>query len=223
MSDTAAAAGPAAAPPEVDERRWWTLAVLCLSLVLVVAAVSGLNVALPTLVDDLDASASQLQWIVDIYALVFAGLLLPAGALGDRFGRKGALQFGLLVFVLASLLAANASSAEQVIITRGLMGVGAAFVMPATLSIITNVFPPHERGRAIAIWAGFAGAGGAIGPVASGFLLDHFWWGAVFFVNVPIALLALGLGAFLVPTSRDPEHRRLDPVGALLSVVALAG
>lgn len=218
---------PATAPPaggtaDADPRRWWTLGVLCLSLVLVVAAVSGLNVALPTLVEQLDASASELQWIVDIYALVFAGLLLPAGALGDRFGRKGALQFGLVVFIGASLLAANASSADQVIITRGLMGVGAAFVMPATLSIITNVFPPQERGRAIAIWAGFAGAGGAIGPVASGILLDHYWWGSVFFVNVPIALLALALGAYLVPTSRDEQHRRLDPVGALLSVVALA-
>jgi EmrB/QacA subfamily drug resistance transporter len=206
----------------VYEKRWMILGVLCLSLVLVVVGNSSLNVALPTLQNDLGASSTQLQWIVDAYAIVFAGLLLPAGALGDRFGRKGALQFGLAVFGLASLLATFAHSANQLIATRALMGFGAAFVMPATLSILANVFPPAERGRAIGIWAGFSGAAAAIGPVLSGFLLEHFSWGSVFVVNVPIVIVALVSGAILVPTSRDPNHGRLDPLGALFSIVALA-
>jgi EmrB/QacA subfamily drug resistance transporter len=221
--------GPAPAPPDtggvdplVYERRWAILGVLCLSLVLVVVGNSSLNVALPTLQESLHASSTQLQWIVDAYAIVFAGLLLPAGALGDRFGRKGALQLGLVVVGLASLLATFADSPNQLIATRAVMGLGAAFVMPATLSILANVFPPSERARAIAIWAGFSGAGAAIGPVLSGFLLGHFWWGSVFFVNVPIVVLALIGGAIMVPTSKDPNHSKLDPVGALFSVIALA-
>jgi EmrB/QacA subfamily drug resistance transporter len=207
--------------PAIYDRRWAILGVLCLSLVLVVVGNSSLNVALPTLQEDLGASSTQLQWIVDAYAIVFAGLLLPAGALGDRFGRKGALQLGLATVGLASLLSTFVDSPNQLIATRALMGLGAAFVMPATLSILANVFPPGERARAIAIWAGFSGAGAAIGPVLSGFLLEHFWWGSVFFVNVPIVLVALISGAILVPTSKDPDHGRLDPIGAGLSVVAL--
>jgi EmrB/QacA subfamily drug resistance transporter len=216
--------GPAGPPidPAVYERRWKILVVLCLSLVLVVVGNSALNVALPTLQRDLLATSTQLQWIVDAYAIVFAGLLLPAGALGDRFGRRGALQLGLVIFGIASLLATLSNSPNQLIATRALMGLGAAFVMPATLSILANVFPPGERARAIAIWAGFAGAGAAIGPVMSGFLLEHFWWGSVFFVNVPIVIVAIAAGAVLVPTSKDPNHGKLDPIGALLSVVALA-
>jgi len=205
----------------IFQRRWKTLAVLCLSLVLVVAGVSSLNVALPAISVALGASGTDLQWIVDSYSLTFAALLLPAGALGDRFGRKGALQFGLIVFSGASLASVFATSPDQLIATRTVMGLAAAFVMPATLSIVTNVFPRHERGKAIAIWAGFAGAGGAIGPVVSGLLLESFWWGSVFFIALPIAALALGLGVFLVPTSVDPEHTKLDPVGAVLSAVGL--
>ncbi|MEI7593137.1 MAG: MFS transporter [Actinomycetes bacterium] len=208
--------------PAVYARRWWILAVLCLSLVLVVVGNSSLNVALPTLQKDLGASSTQLQWIVDAYAIVFAGMLLPAGALGDRFGRKGFLQLGLAIFGIASLLATLAHSPNQLIATRTLMGFGAAFVMPATLSILANVFPPSERARAVGIWAGFSGAGAAIGPVLSGFLLEHFWWGSVFVVNVPIVIVALISGAFLVPTSKDPNHVRLDPIGAMFSIVALA-
>ena len=207
--------------PVIYHRRWIILGVLCLSLVLVVVGNSSLNVALPRLQEDLGASSTQLQWIVDAYSIVFACLLLPSGALGDRFGRKGALQLGLATVGFASLLSTFAHSANQLIATRALMGVGAAFVMPATLSILANVFPPGERARAIAIWAGFSGAGAAIGPVLSGFLLGHYYWGSVFFVNVPIVLLALIAGAILVPTSKDPNHGRLDPIGALLSVVAL--
>src|SRR3954467_9946115 len=145
--------------PLIYQRRWAILGVLCLSLVLVVVGNSSLNVALPTLQKDLGASATQLQWIVDAYSIVFAGLLLPAGALGDRFGRKGALQLGVLTVGIASLLSTFAQSPNQLIATRALMGAGAAFVMPATLSILANVFPPGERARAIAIWAGFSGAG----------------------------------------------------------------
>ncbi|MEA2451489.1 MAG: hypothetical protein QOG04_199 [Actinomycetota bacterium] len=203
------------------DKRWWTLWVLVLSLVIVVVGNTVLNVALPTLVRELHASSSSLQWMVDAYALVFAGLLLTAGALGDRYGRKGALQIGLVIFGAASLVSAFATSPSQIIITRAVMGIGAALVMPATLSILTWVFPPAERGKAIGIWAGFAGAGAAIGPIAGGYLLEHFWWGSVFLLNVPIVVVALIAGRLLVPTSRDPEQAALDPVGALLSIVSL--
>jgi len=208
-------------PAAIHARRWRILAVLNLSLVIVVAANASLNVALPTAVRDLQATNAELQWMVDAYALVFAGLLLPMGALGDRFGRKGLLQGGLVTFALGALVATLASEPWQVITTRAVMGAGAAAIMPATLSIITSVFPAEERSKAIAIWAGFAGAGGSIGPVASGFLLEHFWFGSVFFINVPIIALALVSGAVLLPSSRDPEHRALDPVGSVLSIAGL--
>ena len=193
------------------------LAVLCLSLLMVVVGNTVLNVAIPTLVNELDATSSQLQWMVDSYALVFAGLLLTAGALGDRFGRKGALTIGLVIFGTASAVSAVATTPEQLIATRAVMGLGAAFVMPATLSILTNVFVARQRAQAIAIWAGVAGAGGAIGPVAGGWLLEHFFWGSVFLLNVPIVITAIVAGHILVPTSRDPEHAPLDPAGAALS------
>jgi MFS transporter, DHA2 family, integral membrane protein len=166
--------------PHVYQRRWKTLAVLCTSLLIIIVGNTVLNVALPTMSrpDQLGASNTELQWIVDAYGLVFAGLLFSAGALGDRFGRKGALQLGLLVFASGSLFGAFADSSAQVIAARAIMGAGAAFVMPSTLSVLTNVFPSRERARAIAIWAGIAGAGAAIGPLASGLLLDHFWSGS---------------------------------------------
>src|SRR5205807_3990252 len=206
---------------KVHQRRWWILAVLCLSLLIIVVDNSILNVALPTLArpvsqGGLDATTSQLQWMVDAYTLVFAGLLLTAGSLGDRFGRRGALQVGLGVFGAGSLLSAFAGSASHLIITRGLMGIGAAFIMPSTLSIITNVFPPEERGRAIAMWAGVAGIGVALGPLSGGFLLQHFYWGSIFLVNVPIVVFALIAGVAIMPTSRDPSEPKQDPMGALL-------
>jgi EmrB/QacA subfamily drug resistance transporter len=223
MTTTEPRPTPTAAPPQaVDEKRWWILTVLCLSLVIVIVGNTVLNVALPTLVRELRATQTQLQWIVDAYALVFAGLLLTAGALGDRYGRKGALTIGLLIFGSASTFAAFSDDPTGLIIGRAVMGMGAALVMPATLSILTTVFPPHERGRAIAIWAGLAGAGAAIGPIGSGFLLEHFWWGSVFLMNLPIILIALIAGAILVPTSKDPNEAPLDPVGALLSIAGLA-
>ncbi len=207
--------------PDVYARRWKTLAVLCTSLLIVVIGNTSLNVALPTLARELDASTSSLQWMVDAYALVFAGLLFTAGTLGDRFGRKGALQAGLVVFLVGAALATVADSAGTVIAARAVMGIAAAFVMPSTLSILTNVFPAHERPRAIAIWAGLSGGGAAIGPIASGWLIEHFWWGSVFLINVPVILVALAAGAVLVPRSKDPEKQPLDFLGAGLSIIGL--
>src|SRR4051812_44393005 len=202
-------------------RRWWTLAVLCLSLLIVFVGNSSLNVTIPTLSRELHASTSQLQWVIASYSLVFAGLLFSSGALGDRYGRKGALQLGLVVYLAACVLATMSNAMWQLIACRAVMGVGAAFIMPSTLSILVNVFPPQERTKAIAIWASVTGAAGAIGPVASGWLLGHYWYGSVFFVNVPILLAALIAGWFLVPKSRDPDQGKLDPIGALLSIVGI--
>lgn len=207
---------------ELHPRRWWTLGVLCLSLLIVFVGNSSLNVTIPTLSRELDASTSQLQWVVAAYSLVFAGLLFSAGAIGDRFGRKGALQLGLVAFLGSAVLATSSHDMDQLIACRALMGASAAFIMPSTLSILVNVFPPHERAKAIAIWAGVSGGAGALGPVASGWLLGHFWYGSVFLVNVPIVLVALGLGSVLVPSSKDPEEARLDVVGALLSIIAIS-
>ncbi|HEV3401450.1 MAG TPA: MFS transporter [Acidimicrobiales bacterium] len=207
--------------PVIYRRRWFLLGVMCLSLVMVVMSVAGLNVALPSMQRDLDATASQLQWIVDAYALVFAALLLPAGALGDRFGRKKALIFGLVVFASGSVVSGLGTDATQVIAGRVITGIGAAFVMPATLSLLTTIFPPEERRKAIATWAGFAGAGGALGPIVSGALLEGYWWGSALLVNVPIVAAVIAAVAVFSPTSRDPEATPLDPVGALLSLVGL--
>src|SRR5262245_53735970 len=182
---------------------------------MIVMAVSSLNVALPTLQQELGTSATMLQWIVDAYALVFAGLLLTAGALGDRFGRKGALLVGLGVFAAGSLISGFADSAGVVIAGRAVQGAGAAFVMPATLSLITAIFPPHERQRAIAIWVGFAGAGGALGPIVSGALLDHFWWGSAFLINVPVVVVTALAVAVFSPNSRAESATPLAPRGAV--------
>jgi MFS family permease len=174
----------------VHSMRWKTLGVLSLSLVIIGLDNTILNVA-PTLQEEFDASASGLQWMVDSYLLVFAGLLLVFGTLGDRLGRSRALQAGVSIFGLASLGALVADSAGQVIAVRALMGVGAALIMPATLSIIANVFPPAERGKAIGIWAALAALGIGLGPLAGGVLLEWFDWSAVFLVNVPFARGAL--------------------------------
>ena len=205
----------------IHRRRWWTLAVLCLSLLIVFVGNSSLNVAIPTLSRVLGATDSQLQWVIASYSLVFAGLLFTTGALGDRFGRKGALQAGLLLFLVGCLAATWSDAMWQLIACRAVMGLGAALIMPSTLSILVNVFPPEERTKAIAIWASITGAAGAVGPVASGLLLGHFWYGSVFLINVPIVLTALVAGVFLVPRSRDPEQGVLDPLGALLSILGI--
>src|SRR5436309_13683554 len=202
-------------PALVHQRRWFTLLVLCVSLIVIVLDNTILNVALPTLAHPtsaggLNATGSQLQWIVDAYTIVFAGLLLTAGSLGDRFGRYKALTFGLSVFGTGSLLSAFSGSATNLIATRALMGVGAAFIMPATLSILTNVFTdPDERAKAIGVWAGVTAIGLGFGPLAGGTLLSHLWWGSVFLVNVPVVVLALAFGYALVPESRDPSAPKL--------------
>ena len=224
------------ATPVGYERRWWILGVLCLSLLVIGLDNTILNVALPTLVRDLGASNSELQWIVDSYTLVFAGLLLTAGSLSDRYGRRSALGLGLIIFGVGSVLSAWAGPIAQwltnsgtfaiqgatlLIFTRAFMGLGGALIMPSTLSILTNVFPAEERGRAIGIWAGVSGLGIGLGPVVGGYLLNHFWWGSVFLVNVPIVIVAFIAGRLIVPNTKDPSAPRIDPVGAGLSIVGL--
>ena len=205
------------------DRRWLVLAVLCLSVFVIVIDGTIVNVALPTMVRELGATTSQLQWIVDAYTLVFAGLLLAAGSLGDRFGRKPALALGLTWFGVTSLLAAYSHTPEQLIAARAAMGAGAALIFPATLAILSNVFRvPAERAKAIGIWAAVSGLSVAVGPVTGGWLLEHFWWGSVFLVNIPIVLFALAAGWFLIPDSRDPHASRLDPLGLTLSIVGVA-
>jgi EmrB/QacA subfamily drug resistance transporter len=208
-------------PTTVYARRWQALIVLAMSLLIVSVDNTILNVALPTIRTELDATSSQLQWIVDGYLLAFAVLLLIAGSLGDRFGRKKALTFGLVVFGIGSLLAAGAPGTTQLIASRALMGIGAAAIMPTTLSILTNIFPDDERPKAIAIWAAVAGMGIAIGPTTGGWLIEHFDWSSIFLVNIPIVIVGLVAGAFLIPESRDPEPKALDFPGAGLSILGL--
>jgi EmrB/QacA subfamily drug resistance transporter len=214
--------------PEVHRRRWWLLAVLSLGLALVIMSIAGVNVALASLQRDLGVTLSILQWINNAYTITFGGLLLMAGALGDRYGRKGALEFGLVVFGGAALLGGFASSSAVLLVSRALMGLGAAFIMPVTLSIATNVFSPRERPKAIAIWAGVAGAGAAIGPLVTGVLITGWWiippggWEWAFLYNVPVAAAVLLAAVLWVPKSRDPDATPLDPVGAVTSLVALS-
>lgn len=205
----------------VQERRWWILGVLCICLMVVVIDNTILNVALPTMQEQLHASQSQEQWFVDAYTLVFAALLFTGGVAGDRWGRRFVLEIGMLVFGAGSLLSAWSVSPAMLIGSRALMGVGGALVQPATLSIIQNTFKASERGRAIGIWAGITGLAVAIGPIGGGALLLHFWWGSVFLVNVPFVVVGCVAIALLVPESRDPDPRELDPLGILLSVAGL--
>jgi EmrB/QacA subfamily drug resistance transporter len=207
--------------PKAYARRWKTLAVLALSLLIIGLDNTILNVALPSLQEEFDTSSSTLQWIVDSYLLVFAGLLLTMGTLGDRFGRKRALQAGLVLFGGASLAVLVVDSANQLIAVRAAMGVGGALIMPATLSIISNVFPKEERGKAIGIWSAMAAVGVGLGPLFGGLLLEWFDWTSVFLLNVPVAAIALIAGLVLVPDSRDPKPGAFDLVGSLLSIATL--
>lgn len=222
------AAHPAISPPDSAApsgtgRRWLTLTVLSVSLLLVGLDTTVLNVALPTLVSELGASTSQLQWIVDSYLLMSGSLVLFCGALADRLGRKWVFLAGLALFTAASVAAAYANSVTELVVARGAMGVGEALIMPATLAIIGNVFPRGaERTRAIGIWSAAVGVGTVIGPMVGGWLLSDFWWGSVFLINLPIGTAGLAAAAFLVPNSRAREARRLDWTGALLSVAAVA-
>ncbi|MET8830960.1 MFS transporter [Streptomyces sp. NPDC004610] len=212
-------------PAEVHRRRWGILGVLMLSLLIVVLDNSILNVAVKTISTPaptgLGATQSELEWAINSYTLVFAGLLFSAGLLGDRLGRKKVLLGGLVVFGIGSALAASAGSPGELIGFRAVMGLGAAFVMPATLAVLMNIFERDEQPKAIGIWTGGVGLAIAIGPITGGVLLDHFWWGSVFLINVPIVIVAVGLMIWLVPDSRDPRPGRIDPIGVLLSVVGL--
>jgi EmrB/QacA subfamily drug resistance transporter len=199
------------------------LAVVSLALMTVVSAVSGLNVALPNLARETGATQTQITWIVDSYTVVFAGLLLFAGALGDRFGRRGLLLGGLAVFGASAGLGMLTSDPAQLIVLRALMGIGAAAIMPTTLSVITTSFPPEDRPRAIGVWVGVAGGGAVLGLFGSGLLLEFFSWSSFFALNVVLASVALIGTLLVVPGSVDPNPPRLDLVGGLLSLLAVAG
>ncbi|WP_329461207.1 MFS transporter [Streptomyces sp. NBC_01431] len=225
MSATESRPATAQIPEAVHSRRWAILAVLLFSLIVVVLDNSILNVAMKTISQPpptgLGSTQSQLEWAINAYTLVFAGLLFTSGLIGDRLGRKKTLIFGMLVFGTGSLLSAISDSSGELIAFRALMGFGAAFVMPSTLAIIANVFDREERPKAIGIWTGTVGFGIALGPIVGGLLLQHFWWGSVFLVNVPIVAMGVIAMAVLVPDSKDPHPGRLDPVGVLLSIVGL--
>lgn len=201
---------------------WLTLTVLCTTVLIVNLDGTVLNVALPTLVRELQATSSQLQWIVDAYALVLGGLLLVAGALADRVGRKWTFLAGLSAFAAGSTWAAFSGSVDMLIAARASMGIGAALMMPSTLAIITDVFRDGaQRQRAIGIWAGSSGVGFALGPIVAGLLLEHFWWGSVFLINLPIAAIGIACAIPLVPNSKNPAASRPDLVGALLSIAGI--
>ncbi|GAA0953658.1 MFS transporter [Nonomuraea longicatena] len=205
-------------------RRWAILGVLVFSLLAVVLDNTILNVAMKTIADPVEglgATQGELEWAINSYTLVFAGLLFTFGILGDRNGRKRMLMIGMVMFGLSSLASAYAQDPTQLILARAAMGIGGAAIMPATLAIISNVFPPRERGRAIALWTSGVGLAVAIGPVTGGLLIEHFWWGSVFLVNVPIVIVSVILIASVVPESRDPRPTRLDPVGVILSIIGL--
>jgi EmrB/QacA subfamily drug resistance transporter len=233
MSSTRTTAGlaprGASGPARTSSDRWplghprrrLILMVLCLSLLVVVIDNTILNTALPTLARVLHAGTSSLQWITDAYTLCFAALLIPAGALGDRYGRRISLIAGLAVFATGSVAAAFADGTGTLIAARIVMGLGATFVMPATLSILNAVFPPKERPQAIAAWSAVAGVGIIVGPTLGGLLLTHFWWGSVFLINVPLVVLAITGVVLLVPETAEPGGHRLDWRGTLLVALAL--
>src|SRR5687767_7042815 len=203
-------------------RRTAVLVTLCLAAFTINLDTTIVNVTLPTLVRDLDASTRQLQWIVDSYNLVFAALVLAAGSVSDRLGRKGALLAGLGIFAVGSLLGSRAGSPGELIAVRGFIGLGAAVIFPATLSILTNVFTERsERAKAIGLWGAMTGVGVAAGPITGGWLLEHFWWGSVFVAVVPVAAVVAALTVRWVPSSRDPNTPRLDLLGLALSTAVI--
>ncbi len=213
---------PADVRPEVHRRRWAVLAVLCLSLFVVVMDGTIVNVALPSLSTELGATTRELQWIVDAYLLVFTGLLLAAGSFGDRYGRRRALATGLVAFLATSVLAGSVDTPATLIASRALMGIGAALIFPATLAVLTSTFADaRERAAAIGIWSAMSGMAVAGGPILGGWLLEHFWWGSVFFVNVPLIAVAIVGVIAAVPESKDRSTPPLDLVGLGLSVAAI--
>jgi EmrB/QacA subfamily drug resistance transporter len=205
------------------QHKGWILFALCLAAFIINLDVTIVNVTLPSLVRQLHASTTNLQWVVDAYSLVFAALILAAGSLSDRIGRKGVLLAGLAVFAVGSLGGALANTPSQLIAARAVMGIGAAAIFPSTLSLIANVFTARgERARAIGLWGATTGVGIAAGPIIGGWLLEHFWWGSVFVFMVPVAAVVAGFTALAVPTSRDPSAPPIDRVGLALSTTGMA-
>lgn len=204
-----------------DPRRWWALGALAVALLTFGLDATILNVALPTLATELAASTSQLQWFANAYTLVLAAGLLPAGLLGDRFGQKKLLLGALTVFGLASIGCAYAGSAELLIVARAALGLGAAFLIPLSMSMLTVLFTAQERGRALAIWSTAMAAGIPLGPVLGGWLLDHFWWGSVFLINVPLVVLGIAALAWLLPGTTGSGGSRIDGTGIVLSAAGL--
>jgi len=209
------------APPAADPRRWWVLAVMSLSIFMIFVDNTVVNTAIPSIARDLEASTSTLQWVVDGYTLVLAGLLLAGGTIGDRYGRRRWMTIGMGVFGLAAVGAALSANAGTLIAFRAMQGVGAALVMPATLSILTDVFPRQERAKAIGIWTGVGGLGIGFGPALGGYLVDQINWAAVFWLHVPVVAIALAGLLIVVPESRDSRARRLDVPGAVLATGGL--
>jgi EmrB/QacA subfamily drug resistance transporter len=206
----------------IYQQRWWTLTAISISLLVIVLDTTIMNVALPTIQKQLGATSSQLQWMVIGYTMMLGALLLTTGSLGDRIGRGKTLRAGLIVFGISSVCAFLSTTPTQLIIWRIFMGAGAALIMPSTLSTITNVFPQKERGQAIGVWAGLSAFGIALGPIIGGFLVQHFNWNSIFMINIPIVIIALILGWFFVPNTRDNQPRKLDIIGNLLSLTGLA-
>lgn len=210
------------ATPVSARRRWAGLAVLSASVLLVVMDMTVLNVALPAISQDLRPDSVELLWMVDAYALVLSGLLVTVSALGDRWGRKRMLMTGFAVFGLASMAVLVTSSALEVIAVRALLGIGGAMIMPSTLSMIRNLFTdPGERARALGVWSAMAAVGAALGPIVAGFLLEHFSWHSAFLVNVPVMVVAIAAGLFLLPESRNPRPGRWDALGTVLSMAGM--
>jgi EmrB/QacA subfamily drug resistance transporter len=204
-------------------RRTLVLAAVCLSLVLVVAGTTMLNVALPQIARSLHATQSQQQWVVDAFSVALASLLLPAGVLGDRYGRRTTLVWGIVIFGVTAAASAVTTSATVLIALRALSGAGAALIMPGTLSTITSVFPEEEKPRAVAVWSGLAGAGAVFGLVGSGALLEQFWWGSIFVVTAALAAVATVVTVAIVPATSDPAAPRVHLPGSVLSVVGIGG
>ena len=202
--------------------RWWTLVVIALSILVITLDATVMNVALPTIQRELNATNSELLWMVNAYMMIFGALMLTTGALGDRFGRAKILQAGIAIFGLCSIGAYLSGTATHLIIWRIFMGAGAAMILPATLAIITNIFPEKERGRAIGVWAGLNAVGIALGPIIGGVLVQNFNWNSIFLINIPVAVIALAAGWFLIPDSRDINPRKLDIVGNILSLAGLS-
>ncbi len=221
---TAAATAPRRRAAGAGADRWVVLVVLCVSLLLVAVDATVLHVAVPAVTEDLRPGAIELLWIVDVYPLVCASLLILFGTLGDRVGRRRVLLLGYALFGVASALAALAGSAQMLILARALLGVGGAMIMPATLSILRHVFPDRrERALAIGIWSAVAAVGAAAGPLLGGFLLEHFWWGSVFLVNIPLMLVSLPVGRLLLPESKGDGRGPWDVAGALMAAAGLFG